>query len=91
MLDSLEIKNFRNLKEFRINSLARVNLITGKNNTGKSSILEALAIFASKGDSNVISKILAERGEDLEKTVFNIKVYASLFYFALLGEAILDK
>lgn len=63
MLDSLEIKNFRNLKELRIKSLGRVNLIIGKNNTGKSTILEALAIYASKGEMSIICDILEERGE----------------------------
>ncbi|MDR1054035.1 MAG: ATP-binding protein, partial [Planctomycetaceae bacterium] len=44
-LDSLEIKNFRCLKDFKIPSLKRINLFTGKNNTGKSTILEAIAIY----------------------------------------------
>ena len=63
MLDSLEIKNFRNLKELRITSLGRVNLFIGKNNTGKSTILEALAIYASKGEFKTIFELLEERGE----------------------------
>lgn len=63
MLDSLEIRNFRNLKELRITSLGRVNLFIGKNNTGKSTILEALAIYASKGEFKTIFELLEERGE----------------------------
>lgn len=64
MLDSLQIKNFRKLKELKIDSLSQVNLITGKNNTGKSSILEALAIYASRGDFSLIFDLLNYRGED---------------------------
>lgn len=64
MLDSLYIKNFRVLKELKIDSLSQVNLITGKNNTGKSSILEALAIYASRGDLSLIYQLLSYRGED---------------------------
>ena len=41
VLDSLEIKNFRAFKHLRIEKLGRVNLIVGKNNVGKSSVLEA--------------------------------------------------
>ncbi|MDR0940678.1 MAG: AAA family ATPase [Bacteroidales bacterium] len=63
MLNSLDIKNYRNLKELTIPSLGRVNLITGKNNTGKSTLLEAIAIYATKGDLNVINQLLEDRGE----------------------------
>lgn len=86
MLSSLEIRNFKNLKDLRINSLSRINLFTGKNNTGKSTILEALAIYATKGDLNVIYQLLNERGEnhkqsdsDKNETETNIKALSSLF------------
>ncbi|MDI9365544.1 MAG: AAA family ATPase [Flavobacterium sp.] len=88
MLDSLEIKNFRNLKHLRIESLGAVNLIIGKNNTGKSAILEAMMIYASKGDLNMIYYILDGRGENYilnqasskeDLTALNVKSLSSLF------------
>jgi len=86
MINSLNIKNYRNLKELRINSLGRVNLITGKNNTGKSTILEAIALFASKGDLALIFQFLSERGENFKQTEnnknstdINIRSLSSLF------------
>lgn len=87
MLDSLYIKNYRNLKELTISSLGRVNLIIGKNNTGKSTLLEALAIYASNGDLDLIYELLKERGEyftplaDTTKSLAepNIKSLSSLF------------
>ena len=45
MLNSIRIKNFRIFDEFSIDRLARVNLIVGKNNVGKSSLLEALYLL----------------------------------------------
>ena len=42
-------------------ALGRVNLITGKNNTGKSSVLEALHIFAHGAELDVISQVLERR------------------------------
>ncbi|GHT48011.1 hypothetical protein FACS189440_10510 [Bacteroidia bacterium] len=66
MLNSLYIKNYRNLKELQIDSVDQINLITGKNNTGKSTILEAIAIYASKGDIENLLAILKRRGELLE-------------------------
>ena len=74
MLDSLYIKNFRNLKEFRIASVDRINLITGKNNTGKSSILEAITVFASKGDYSSMKQLLNYRDEKLFSSMFTDRV-----------------
>jgi len=96
MLDSLDIKNYRNLKELKINSLGRVNLITGKNNTGKSTLLEAIAIYATKGDLPLIYQLLEERGENFKQssrpneapknpTVSNIKTFSSLFTNRVIG------
>lgn len=86
MLSSLEIRNFKNLDYFRINALGMVNLFTGKNNTGKSSILEALAIYASKGDLSTIYQLLDDRGESYKSinntkgaTESNVRALSSLF------------
>lgn len=35
MITDLHIKNFRLFEEFKIDNLARVNLIVGKNNVGR--------------------------------------------------------
>lgn len=86
MLDSIYIKNYRNLKNLRIDSLGRVNLITGKNNTGKTTLLEAIGIYATKGDLSFIYQVLGERGEDIRQTETNgnivndnIRMLSSLF------------
>ena len=92
MLDSLDIKNYRNLKEFRIGSLGRVNLIIGKNNTGKSTLLEAIAIYATKGDLGLIYQLLEERGENFRQSDSNeniieskIKSLSSMFTNRFIG------
>lgn len=61
MLDKLTIKNFRIFEDFHIEGLRRVNLIAGKNNTGKTVLLEALRIWAAKGDSTVVNHSLNQR------------------------------
>ena len=63
-IGTLEIERFRALRKLRIEGLGRVNLITGRNNTGKSSILEALRIFASNASTPVVAGILRHREED---------------------------
>lgn len=45
-LDSLRIQNFRTFKDLTVDRLGRVNLIVGKNNVGKTALLEALWIWA---------------------------------------------
>lgn len=52
MIVSIKIKNFKILKEINIESLKEINLFTGENSDGKSSILEALAIFIEGIDNN---------------------------------------
>lgn len=63
MLDSLKIKNFRSLEDFEVARLGRVNLIVGKNNSGKSSVLEALRIYAGNGQRELLDSISAEHDE----------------------------
>ena len=42
ILDSVEVRGYRGFRQLRIERLGRVNLLVGKNNVGKSSLLEAL-------------------------------------------------
>lgn len=62
MLSSLFIRSFKNLENFKIKSLERVNLIPGKNNTGKSTILEAIELYATFGQFDVLLKQLKQQG-----------------------------
>jgi len=49
MLKSLSIQNFRQFRDLKIDPLNRINLIAGKNNSGKTAVLEALyLLFAQK-------------------------------------------
>ena len=70
MLNSLHIKNFRCFEDLTIPSLGRVNLIVGKNNSGKSTLLEAIAVFAQHGKVPALQSILTSRNEFFGKTSF---------------------
>lgn len=63
ILDSLEIRNFRAFRHLEIERLARINLIVGENNVGKTTLLEALHLYASRGEPTVALNLLAERDE----------------------------
>ena len=62
---TLSIERFRALRQLKIDGFGRVNLITGRNNTGKSSVLEALRLLASDASPSVILNILRFREEDV--------------------------
>ncbi|MDD5272083.1 MAG: AAA family ATPase, partial [Methylovulum sp.] len=63
MLNSLVIKNFRMLEDFSVAKLGRLNLIVGKNNSGKSSVLEALRIYAGEANVNLLKEIAENHNE----------------------------
>lgn len=63
MIESFYIQNFKNFEELTLNQLRRINLFVGKNSVGKSTLLEAIAIYLSDGDENCLKEILAGRGE----------------------------
>jgi predicted ATPase len=63
MLDSLRIKNFRSLQDFEIPKLGRVNLLVGKNNSGKSTVLEALRLYAGNAQRPLLDAIAQEHDE----------------------------
>lgn len=48
-LETLTIKNFRGIKELKLNFNSSVNIIIGENNAGKSAIIDAIRICLSIG------------------------------------------
>jgi AAA15 family ATPase/GTPase len=60
LLDSLEIKGYRCFEHLTIEKLGRVNLIVGKNNVGKTALLEALRIWAQVDDIRNAQEVLDE-------------------------------
>ncbi|MBF0349685.1 MAG: AAA family ATPase [SAR324 cluster bacterium] len=50
ILNSLVIENFRILKKLEINPLKRINLLVGENNSGKTTVLEALRFYATRAE-----------------------------------------
>jgi ABC-type transport system involved in cytochrome c biogenesis ATPase subunit len=63
LLDSLRIENYRTFPLLEIERLGRATLIVGKNNSGKSSVLEAVRLWASRGNGEVILSILESHDE----------------------------
>ncbi|MDA1193117.1 MAG: AAA family ATPase, partial [Candidatus Poribacteria bacterium] len=57
MFQQLTIQNFRCLKMLEFDALKRVNLIGGKNNVGKTAVLEAFLFFSDVPDAKRIFRL----------------------------------
>ncbi len=62
MYRSFTIKNFRGFRDFTFDSLARVNLIAGANNAGKTSLAEAIFLHCGPNNPNLARRLNFQRG-----------------------------
>ena len=62
-LPSLVIKNFRGIDELTIPRLGRVTLLAGKNGVGKTTVLDAVRIYAAGADPFTLAEILHDHDE----------------------------
>ncbi len=62
IIKNIKIKNFRGFDQLTMEGLNRINLIIGKNNSGKSSILEAVFLVAGMSNPFLPDKINRFRG-----------------------------
>ena len=53
MLKHLQIRNFRVFNELKIDRLSHINLIAGRNNSGKTSLLEAIFLLSGAGNAQM--------------------------------------
>lgn len=89
-LPSLTIEGFRGIKSLSIPRLGQVTLLSGKNAVGKTTVLEAVQLYATRGYPEVIRNILRDRNELIllideygdEISVLDVE---SLFYRRLLS------
>ncbi len=63
MLKSLKIENFRCFQTFELQQLGRLNLLVGTNNSGKTSILEAIQLITSQSNLESLREVMIGRGE----------------------------
>ena len=62
-LPDLAISGFRGIEDLSISRLGRVTLIAGKNGVGKTTLLDAVRIYAARGRYPVLADILRNREE----------------------------
>jgi ABC-type cobalamin/Fe3+-siderophores transport system ATPase subunit len=61
MIQRLEIENFRGLDKLCLDGLARINVLVGANNVGKTSVLEAMSLVCNAGREEVLVQLMQRR------------------------------
>jgi hypothetical protein len=62
MITSARIENFKGFSRLELPDLGRVTLLGGRNNVGKTSVLEALFLFYDRMNPNLVHRQFAWRG-----------------------------
>ncbi len=84
-LPDLTIKGFRGIEELSIPRLGRVTLLAGRNSVGKTTVLDAIRVYAARGRFSALDRILRGReevllGSDEDSDIFFEPDWTSLFY-----------
>lgn len=83
VLNSLEIRSFRGFRHLKIEHLGRVNLIVGKNNVGKTALLEALRLYAAKSSPVALLEILgfADQTPESDRSLVEMRLPSLKYLF----------
>ena len=84
-LPNLSITGFRGIDRLSIGRLGRVTLLAGRNGVGKTTVLDAVRVYAARGRPSVLNDILDKReeviaGYDEDRAPFMSPDYAALFH-----------
>ncbi|MDE0005046.1 MAG: AAA family ATPase [Rhodospirillaceae bacterium] len=83
-LQDLVIAGFRGIRKLTIGRLGRVTLLAGRNGVGKTTVLEAVRVFASRGSHATLRDLLQVRDEFLAANGGSQRIpmpdFSALFY-----------
>ncbi len=88
MFECLQIRNFRGFNELKIDQLSDINLIAGKNNVGKTSLLEAIFLLAGAGNAQMAVNVNIIRGLDTISVPPGEPLWKQLFSNLDMGQSI---
>ena len=71
MLRSITIKNYRCFESFQVDELAPINLIAGANNSGKTSLLEAVYLVVNQLNPASLFDVMSHRREIVDRPGFS--------------------
>lgn len=76
MLHNIQIQNFRCFENFKADGFERINLIGGKNNIGKTCMLEAIAVFSKSFNQQALFDL---RSKGMQSVIFK-KAQSNLLF-----------
>lgn len=84
MLGSFTARNFRQFSQLDIPRLSRVNLFVGRNNAGKSALLEAIEVYFSNASAQTLINLVSAReetwaGNNISKSQLPNDIFRHLF------------
>jgi AAA15 family ATPase/GTPase len=99
MIKELNIKGFRLFQDLKLKNLNFINIFGGKNNSGKTSILEAILLFYDRGNPEVIVRQLSLRNinsialnsDSLWASIFNRYDLDSIIEMTVKDDNVKDK
>lgn len=85
ILNSLEIRRFRAFEHLQIERLGRVNLIVGKNNVGKTCLLEAIQLYASRASTPTFIWEIMRARHEVKQAFVNVKDMLTALKYLFYG------
>ena len=85
MLEQLCVRNFRGFEDLGVDRLRRINLVAGRNDTGKSTLLEAIFLLGSAADPRlaVNAYVVRSKGVELAGRESMAETFWKPLFFAL--------
>ena len=74
-LESLEINNFRGFDHLKMNEFSKINVLVGKNNIGKTSVLESIFLLSGMSNPELALNLNLMRGLPVNKNVLKYIFY----------------
>ncbi len=91
MIQQLRIQSYRCFEDLQINPLARINLFAGRNNSGKTTVLEAVTLLSGAGDSTHVLVIHDLRGVQIDELAGTPQSIRNIIWKPLFPAFDLDK
>ena len=85
-IENLYINNYRGIQNLKIAKLGSVNIFVGDNNTGKTSVLEAIQIFANPTEYTLY-QVSRQRERYLRNIFFRSDVLSLFKYLFSIKES----
>lgn len=67
--DQLTIKKYRKINKLSLKKISRINLLAGLNNSGKTSVLEAIYLLVQQNDVTGLLSVIRNRGKVPEERI----------------------